>query len=77
MAACMNVCVSCISLYMCSLYSIYICIQLYRAKGINVALDKKIKFVCLMVDKHIQFNFTFNSLRGGIKIFTIKKLKMI
>ena len=35
--------VSCISLYicMCSLYSIYVCIQLYNAKGINdVVLNK-------------------------------------
>ena len=32
------------------MYSIYMCFQLYRARGINdVTLNKKIKFVCLFV----------------------------
>ena len=41
---------------MCSLYSIYKCIQSYSAKGIiinNVALNKKIKFVCVFFVKEV------------------------
>ena len=35
---------------MCSLYSIYMCMKLCGTKGIkDVALNKKIKFVCLFV----------------------------
>ena len=46
---------------MCSLYSIYMCIQLYSAKGINdVTLSKKITFVW--------FVCTLTALSSGVSL---------